>query len=276
MSLVESARVVADELGFEYREPVLVNFSLQAAPGSITILAGSNGAGKSTALSLLAGEFTPRSGFVRVCGGDPRRPNTRQELFFLSEIARDLHWLSAVEAVQLHRDLYGLAKGDGVSAVQALERFGLTSVKDRRLKGFSKGMQRRVEIAAALACDRPVWLFDEPESGLDPEGRVVLQQVLLEARARGRTLIVSTHLGGAALHGADQLVVLRGGRTVFRGGLSEAIQATSCLELNLSECSAELHAQLIQTANAAGARCDIATLSAAGLRRLMQGTTENP
>ncbi|MSR73911.1 MAG: ABC transporter ATP-binding protein [Planctomycetes bacterium] len=269
MRRVETAFLVAEGLGFEYREPVLVEFSVLAAAGTLTILAGTNGAGKSTALSLLAGEFTPRHGHVRICGGDPRKARTRREFFFLAETARDLHWLSAREAVDLHRDLYGLSKTDGLPAVEALSRLGLGSVAGRRLSGFSKGMQRRVELAAAVACDRPVWLFDEPESGLDPEGRLALQDLLLEAKARGRTLLVSTHLGGTALRGADQLIVLRRGRTRFQGTVQEAMRVTGCMQLEVRDSTEALCERLKQTAQEAGAQCAEASLSAAGLQRLM-------
>jgi ABC-type multidrug transport system ATPase subunit len=265
---VEAPLLVAEGLEFRYREPVLRGFSLVVAAGRMVFLAGSNGAGKSTALALLAGEFRPFDGVVRVAGLDPLQPRARAQLMALQEHPQRMDWLSAREAVQFHRDVYGLGSKDGVSALDALARLGLADVRDRRIKTFSKGMARRVELAALLAADRPLWLLDEPEAGLDPEGRFLLADLLCEARARGCALVLAAHSVGPLLANADELVVLNRGRTVWRGTVAAAARETGALALEAQLGSAAAHDELLQAVQHLPFAAP--TLSESGLRRLME------
>lgn len=265
---MQAPLLVAEGLEFRYREPVLREFSLTVLAGRIHFLAGSNGAGKSTALALCAGEFRPHSGVVRVVGRDPLVPRTRHALMALPETSCRMDWLSARECVQFHRDIFGLGKAEGVAAADALARLGLGTVLDRRIAGFSKGMARRVELAALLAADRPLWLLDEPEAGLDPEGRFLLAELLLEARARGRAIVIAAHSAGPLLAAADELLVLRKGKTTWRGSVAEAARETGCIAFEV-----EVHGPLAQAAllqRIEGLPFAAPTLSERGLRSLME------
>ncbi len=265
---MQAPLLVAEGLEFRYREPVLREFSLTVMEGRIHFLAGSNGAGKSTALALCAGEFRPHAGVVRVLGRDPLVPRARHALMALPETSHRMDWLSAREAVQFHRDVYGLGKTEGVAAGDALARLGLGAVLERRIAGFSKGMARRVELAALLATDRPLWLLDEPEAGLDPEGRFLLAELLTEARARGRAIVIAAHSAGPLLAAADELVVLRKGRTCWRGSVADAACQTGCVMFEAELQGPDAHEALVQRLK--GLPFTSPTLSERGLRFLME------
>ncbi|MAG58178.1 MAG: copper ABC transporter ATP-binding protein [Planctomycetes bacterium] len=210
--------VAAHGLEFAYgRKSALLDFDLQVARGEILLLIGLNGAGKSTALSLLAGERKPRQGQVRVLGHDPRKARARRHLWLLKEVACPAPHLSAVESVRFHLDLYGRGGPWREKVTSCLEHVGLGDAARQRASTYSKGMARRLEIACLLATDPDVWLLDEPQAGLDPKGMRLLREVCTEARDRGRGLVIASHALGDIPALADRVLVLRDGRTVFNG-----------------------------------------------------------
>jgi len=218
----------ASGLGYSFRQPVLEGFDLEVGRGEIVVLLGLNGAGKTTALRLLSGQRRPQEGRVRVGGGDPRRASVRRGLFFLPEVSELPEHLSAREVLRFHARLFGKARPRRSEVDRLLDRVGLSHVSGKRATTFSKGMQRRLELGALLAVDPPLWILDEPRSGLDPEGLELLRDLCREARERGRAVVMSTHALRDVRDLADAVVVLEGGRTRFAGsraGLAERVGA---------------------------------------------------
>ncbi|MEE2713675.1 MAG: ABC transporter ATP-binding protein [Planctomycetota bacterium] len=215
---METPVVAAAGLGFAYgRTTALEGFNLDVASGRITLLLGLNGAGKSTALALLSGKLRPREGRIRIAGSDPRRASARRRLWLLEEVAAPPPHLTAREAVGFHLDLYGRTGSRKDAIVAALDRVGLTAVAKKRAGTFSKGMRRRLELGCLLAVDPEVWLLDEPQTGLDPRGLRLLKDLCLEARGRGRSLVIASHALADVPALADDVHILRGGRTAFSG-----------------------------------------------------------
>lgn len=212
--------VDAVQLGYSYRRAVLTGFNLQLPSGRIAVLAGLNGAGKTTLLSLLAGNLAPDSGRVRICGRDPRSSKGRGLAFLVREWPAPIPYLSATEAVLFHARIHGrrMAKA---RARELLEFAGLGGAIRKSVRAFSKGMVRRLELACLRAADPPVWLLDEPQTGLDPEGVGLLYGMLKDARERGRSVLFATHLLGDIEILADVVIALRGGRTTFQGTLDD-------------------------------------------------------
>lgn len=200
--------------GFWMRDrTVLHGVDLQLAPGEFLGLVGPNGSGKSTLLRVLAGVDEPRSGSVRIHGADIASGAARARLGFVPEDSPYPPELSARATLELCGALQRLDRATRrARASEWLERTGLAHAAERRLATFSRGMLRRLGLAAALQHEPAVVLLDEPTAGLDAEGFDVFLGALDQLRARGATLIVSSHLLTDLQRRCDRLAVMLDGR----------------------------------------------------------------
>jgi ABC-2 type transport system ATP-binding protein len=191
-----------------------VSFALR--PG-VTGLLGHNGAGKSTALALLAGFIGVSQGTVRVLGKDPRRdPSVHRDLGVVPDSDGLWPFLTARQTVELLASQRGV-RDAAAAARAALDRVGLTEAAGRRVGGFSKGMRQRVKLAQALAHDPQVLILDEPLNGLDPAQRRADVELIRRLGAEGRTVMVSSHVLSEVERMADRLLVVVNGRLVAEG-----------------------------------------------------------
>src|SRR6266699_1270736 len=168
------------------------DLSFTVPPGQVTGFLGPNGAGKSTTMRLILGLDAPTSGSVTVNG----RPYTAYRRPLL-EVGALLEAKAFHGGRSAYNHLLCLALSNGIARArvdQVLELVGLRSVARRRTGGFSLGMSQRLGIAAALLGDPPVLLFDEPVTGLDPDGVVWIRDLLKSLAAEGRTVFLSSHL----------------------------------------------------------------------------------
>jgi ABC-type multidrug transport system ATPase subunit len=201
----------------EYRgRAALQDFDLTVAAGRAVVLLGDNGAGKSTALKIAAGEAAPTRGTARLGGEDPRRFAVRRRTGYLSETDGVEPYLTVDESVRYLLDLYGVRREKLPAAAATLERFGLGGLGKKRAITLSKGQRRRLELARIRLVDPAMWILDEPDSGLDPAGLVLLREEIRAACDRGRAVLFSSH-ALADVAAADDVVVLRGGRVAFSG-----------------------------------------------------------
>jgi len=164
--------------------------TLAVEPGETVVLLGPNGAGKSTLLRLAAGLLRPTAGHARIDGVDavdaPRA--LRAGMAYAGHRSQLYRGLTARENLALHARLHGRALDlDG-----SLAAVGLADRADERIDGFSRGMLQRLALARATAHEPVLLLLDEPASGLDADGRTLLDRVLLEGRGR-RTQLVASH-----------------------------------------------------------------------------------
>ncbi len=176
------------------------NISLQVPAGCIFGLLGPNGAGKSTFVKMLAGLHRPDSGWASVLGLPLGRPEARRKLGYLPELFRYPDWLTPTEVLRFHGGLGGLSPRERRSPAfrrrtrDLLELVGLSEAADRRVAGFSKGMQQRLGLAAALLLEPELVILDEPASALDPVGRYEIRVLLKRLRSQGVTIFLNTHL----------------------------------------------------------------------------------
>lgn len=196
--------------------PALRDIRFSAPPGSCVALIGRNGAGKTTLLRILAGFSRAGRGKVGIFGQAPREPEARRAMGFIGHGISVYDELSAFENLALFGRLYGLAD-PARAAMEWLERTGLAHVKDGLVREFSRGMRQRLAVARAFLHEPSVLLMDEPFTALDDRAIAVLQQVLREALARGRTIVMSTHQLREALELATDVVLLNRGRVAFTG-----------------------------------------------------------
>ena len=198
------------------RFPALAGVDLAVEPGTVVVLEGANGAGKTSLLRVCAGLLPVTSGSVTVLGCDLRsdRAAVRRRVGMLGHAAALYDDLTVVENV---RFAVRAAGGDphGVDAV--LERLGLAGRLRRTAVGrLSAGQRRRVDLAALVARRPELWLLDEPHASLDVAGRELVDTVVRDAAAAGATVLVASHELQTVVPLADQVVTLAGGRVVDR------------------------------------------------------------
>jgi len=196
--------------------PALRDVRLEAEAGACLALIGRNGAGKTTLLRLLAGFSRPGRGEVRICGTIPRDPATRRRIGFIGHGISVYDELSAMENLTLFGRLYGLAN-PRKTAGEWLERTGLERVAGGLVREFSRGMRQRLAVARAFLHSPSVLLLDEPFTALDDRAIAVLQRLLGEALAEGRTIVMSTHQLREALELATHVALLNRGSVAFSG-----------------------------------------------------------
>lgn len=196
--------------------PALRQLAMDVPEGACLALLGRNGAGKTTLLRILAGLTRPGRGVVRVLGADPRDLQVRARMGVLGHGLALYEELSAMENLTLFARLYGL---DGASqrAQRWLERVGLGSAAGSLVREFSRGMRQRLALARVFLHEPDVVLLDEPFTALDDRAATALQEVLREALAQGRTVVLSTHQLREALELATHVALLVRGRLAFFG-----------------------------------------------------------
>ena len=192
-----------------------VSFTLRK--GELVGLLGPNGAGKSTTVSIIAGLLTPERGEVLIDGkrltGDTD-PAKRRIGLVPQDIAL-YEELSARENLRFFGSLYSLTGSALEEAMtSALELVGLTERAGDKVKSFSGGMMRRLNLAAGLLHDPDILLLDEPTVGVDPQSRNAIFENLEHLKAQGKALLYTTHYMEEAERLADRIVVIDHGRAV--------------------------------------------------------------
>lgn len=191
--------------------PALRGISFTVQEGECLALLGRNGAGKTTLLRILAGLSSPGRGSVTIGGAGPREQETRRHIGILGHGIAVYDELSAIENLRLFARFYALPDPDR-SAREWLERTGLDRVKDGLVREFSRGMRQRLAVARAFLHEPSLFLLDEPFTALDDKAIAVLQGLLREAQAKGRTIVMSTHQLREALELATHVALVNRGR----------------------------------------------------------------
>ena len=196
--------------------PALRKIQLTIKPGSTVALIGRNGAGKTTLLRIVAGLSKASEGSVRMAGGDVRQEATRRRIGVLGHGISLYDELSATENLILFAKLYGVEAPEKQALVW-LERTGLDRVRDGLVREFSRGMRQRLAVARAFIHEPEVLLLDEPFTALDDRAIAVLQSLLADAHAHGRTIVLSTHQLREALEVATHVALIERGKLAFTG-----------------------------------------------------------
>jgi ABC-2 type transport system ATP-binding protein len=201
------------------RTHALDGLDLTVEAGEVHGFLGPNGAGKSTTIRVLLGLLRADAGAAQLLGKDPWHDavELHRRLAYVPGDVELWPGLTGGEAIDLLSRLRGGA--DARRRDELIERFDLDPTKKGR--AYSKGNRQKVAIVAALASDAELLLLDEPTSGLDPLMEVVFQDVILQAKAAGRTVLLSSHILAQVEKLADRVSIIRLGRTVQSGSLGE-------------------------------------------------------
>jgi len=216
-------------LGKSYgRTVALASLDIHVGPGEVFGFLGPNGAGKTTAVKLLLGLTRPTAGTGSVLGRPLGDLATRRRIGYLPELFRYQAWLTAREVLALHARLAGLDQARRASEIErVIELVGLAGRGDDRTGGFSKGMQQRLGLAAALLGDPALVILDEPTSALDPVGRDDVRAIIRDAQARGSAVLLNSHLLGEVERLCDRVAIVNKGRVVAAGALTDLLGETA-------------------------------------------------
>jgi ABC-2 type transport system ATP-binding protein len=218
-------------LGKTYRKPftgarvvAVSGVSIEVARGEIFGFLGPNGAGKTTTIKMLTGLIAPTEGTMEVLGTLVPSHSVMAKVGFLPENPYVYPYLTPREFVSMCGRLSGLGGvrlRERVGAV--LDRVGVGYAQDRAARTLSKGMLQRVGLAAALVHDPELLILDEPMSGLDPIGRKEVRDIIEGEKRRGRTVFFSTHILSDVETLCDRVCILKRGRVVVAGRLSDLL-----------------------------------------------------
>jgi ABC-2 type transport system ATP-binding protein len=200
----------------------LDGLSLQVEPGEIFGLLGPNGAGKTTAVKILLGLTRATSGKASIFGITVGRPESRRRVGYLPEGHRFPGYLTARATLKVFGRMSGMSsRAIRSRSSELLEKVRLSDWADVRVKKFSKGMVQRLGLAAALVHDPDVLLLDEPTDGVDPVGRREIRDLLREEAARGRAILLNSHLLSEIEQTCNRVAILRKGRVVREGRIED-------------------------------------------------------
>ena len=192
--------------------------------GEVFGLLGPNGSGKSTTIKMLLGLLRPSKGFIKIFDQSPNDVKTKERIGYLPEESYLYRYLNSKETLDFFGGLFALdPKEKAKREEQLLEMVGLTANQFRAVGEFSKGMQRRIGLAQALINDPDLVILDEPTSGLDPVGCREIKDLILNLKARGKTIILSSHLLADVEDVCDRAVIYYGGKIQQYGTLDELL-----------------------------------------------------
>ncbi|MDN5360832.1 MAG: sodium transport system ATP-binding protein [Thermotogaceae bacterium] len=207
----------------------LDHVSFEVKKGRIFGLLGPNGAGKTTALRILSTLIRPTEGNVDVLGLDTIRDSQqiRQNLGFLSSDMNLSGNLSARDFLLFFGRLNHIEESQLKSRVEELSKYlEMNQFMDRRVSTYSTGMKQKTLIAIALIHEPDIVIFDEPTNGLDIMTSRIVLNYLRDLKARGKTIILSTHIMSVAQKMCDDMVIINKGKIIAEGTVEDILEKT--------------------------------------------------
>jgi ABC-2 type transport system ATP-binding protein len=202
-------RVAVDRLSFRVRS------------GTIFGLLGPNGAGKTTTIRMIMDITAPDEGAIHF-SGQKRSEQTNRSIGYLPEERGLYRKMTVRDHLVFFAEIRGLRRADALPRIDRwLERMDLGDRAKKKVEELSKGMQQKVQFIGAVLGEPSLLILDEPFSGLDPISTLLLKSVLQEARGRGTAIIFSTHVLEQAEKLCDDILLIKGGKNVLDGSLSE-------------------------------------------------------
>ncbi len=199
--------------------------SLTISQGEVFGFLGPNGAGKSTTIKTLLGQIRPTSGTVSLFGQSSALPSSRARVGYLPENPAFYDFLTAQEYLRLVGRVYGMSAAEiDRASTRVLEALSLEEAAKRPIRGYSKGMVQRLGLAQTLLHDPDLLILDEPMSGLDPVGRALVKDLMLDLKKRGKTIFFSTHVIGDVEAVCDRVGIIAKGVLRAENVVAEIMQ----------------------------------------------------
>ena len=177
------------------KKPILQEVSLCVQEGEIFGFLGPNGAGKTTTMKCILRLISPDTGEIRILGKTDFDNAVKQEIGFMPENTYLYKYLSGREFLRFNGNFFNIEKKELEARIEdLLKKVGLEHAADRKLSKYSKGMLQRIGLAQSIINEPKIVFFDEPMSGLDPLGRKMVKDLMLELKKKGTTVFFNTHI----------------------------------------------------------------------------------
>lgn len=239
MSATENPGLAVDGLQKRFgRLPAVDGLSFGVRRGEILGLLGPNGAGKTTTLLCIAGLLRPDLGRI-VWNGRTLGPERGRQIALITETPEVYGMLTVWEHLVFVARSCRLPAGWEARGAQLLDRLGLGESRNVLGEALSKGMRQKTLIAASVLAGTPVLLLDEPMIGLDPKGQRELRGILDDLRREGASIVISTHLLESAEVICDRVLIIKKGRLLAEGPISE-LRARSSGQESLEDIFLEI------------------------------------
>jgi len=200
------------------------NLSLEIPRGQVFGLLGPNGCGKSTTLKIVLGLVPATAGSISILGFPSATSAARQRTGFLPEAPYFHKFLTGRELVQYCARLSGVPSDQVNDAVEAsLDLAAMTEAASRPIGTYSKGMLQRIGLAQAIVHDPELVILDEPTAGVDPVGSAAIGRMINAMRAKGKTIVLCSHLLGQVEQVCDRVAIMDRGRLVLEGRVDEVL-----------------------------------------------------
>ncbi|MGC1204312.1 MAG: ABC transporter ATP-binding protein [Flavobacteriaceae bacterium] len=197
---------------------VLSGVDLTIKDGGIFAVLGPNGSGKTTLIKSILGMVIPNKGTISVLGEDIKKSSDyRYKIDYLPQIANFPSNLKVKELVTMIKDLRGKTTNDEY----LISLFKLEPFLDKKLGNLSGGTKQKVNIVLAFMFDSPLIILDEPTSGLDPISLIRLKELIQTEKAKGKTILITSHIMSFVEEISDEIVFLLEGQIYFKGTISE-------------------------------------------------------
>ena len=200
------------------------DLSLRVPAGQVFGLLGPNGSGKSTTIKIILGLLEPTAGGCRVFGVPSAQVEARVDVGYLPESPYFYRHLSGRELVRFYARMCGLGGAKLAPRVaEVIDWVGLTEAADRLVGTYSKGMLQRIGLAQALVHDPRLVILDEPTSGVDPVGAAAISELILQLKAQGKTVLITSHLLTQIEDICDRVAILDRGRLILEGAVCDLV-----------------------------------------------------
>ena len=206
----------------------LAGLTMTVPRGEVFGFLGPNGAGKTTAVKLLLGLLSPTSGQGSLLGRPLGDLQARRRIGYLPELFRYQSWLTAREVLALHCELAPLPRSSWKEEIRTvLDTVGLAERAGDKVGTFSKGMQQRLGLGAALLGEPELVFLDEPTSALDPVGRHDVREIIRGLASRGTAVFLNSHLLSEVEQVCDRVAVVDHGRVISSGTMDDLLSGTA-------------------------------------------------
>ncbi|MCO4772279.1 MAG: ABC transporter ATP-binding protein [Deltaproteobacteria bacterium] len=224
----------------------LHGLDLEIPRGEVFGLIGPNGAGKTTTLKLLMGLNSPTSGTAQILGEPIGSMRAMARVGFLPERPYFYDYLTATEFLHFYGQLHGMPRARRIDMIdRLLPLVHMERARDTQLRKFSKGMLQRVGIAQALMNDPELVVLDEPSSGLDPMGRLLIRDIVRDLKTKGTTVLFCSHVLSDVEEVSDRVGILIAGKLQDVGTVDELVgKRETTVEVTLHGLTDDLVAEL--------------------------------
>jgi ABC-2 type transport system ATP-binding protein len=200
------------------------NVNLTIPNGEIFGFLGPNGAGKTTTIKMITGIINPVSGSISINGIDIKKEDikAKKQFGFVPDNPDMFLRLKGIEYLNFMADIYEVESEERINSIKRLsDRFEMSNALKDQIQSYSHGMRQKIVIMGALIHNPPVWILDEPMTGLDPRSAHILKEMMREHADKGNTVFFSTHILEVAEKICDRFAIINKGNIMFCGTFKE-------------------------------------------------------